>query len=167
MWQMTPESSFGYFVSLVTMFGLLTWISILVSHIYFVRARRAQGINEADMAYVAPLGLYGSYFALVFCIIIAIFSNFGVFVHVKTRKNLDFDYKTFITGYLGIPLYLIMIAGYKVIMKRKGRTSLDADVYEGKDVIDKEEAEFLAWKQERKELRQGSWWYRRFVAWLF
>jgi yeast amino acid transporter len=33
---------FGYFVNLVSIFGLLTWISILVSHIYFIKARRAQ-----------------------------------------------------------------------------------------------------------------------------
>jgi len=33
---------FGYFVNLVSIFGLLSWITILVSHIYFVRARKAQ-----------------------------------------------------------------------------------------------------------------------------
>ena len=92
---------FGYFVSLVTLFGLLTWISILVSHIYFVYARRAQGVREQNMAYIAPLGLYGTYFALVFCVIIASFSNFRAFVHVPTRKPPNFDYKTFITGLLG------------------------------------------------------------------
>lgn len=37
--------TFQYFISLVTVFGILTWISILVSHIYFVRARRAQDVS--------------------------------------------------------------------------------------------------------------------------
>jgi amino acid transporter len=37
---------FGYFVSLVTIFGILTWISILVTHICFVGARIAQGLNK-------------------------------------------------------------------------------------------------------------------------
>ena len=37
---------FGYFFNLVTIFGLLTWISILVTHIYFIKARRAQNVPK-------------------------------------------------------------------------------------------------------------------------
>jgi len=40
---------FLYFVNLVTIFGLLTWISILVTHIYFIRARRAQNIPNTAL----------------------------------------------------------------------------------------------------------------------
>ena len=159
---------FSYFVNLVTIFGLLTWISILVAHIYFVRARRAQGITAAQMAYVAPFGLYGTYFALAFCILIAIFKNFDVFVHDPTRKGaVDFDYKNFITGYLGIPLYLGMILGYKLVKRSTGWTSMGADLFTGKDVIDREEEEFLAAKEARGAEKKGGWFYRRFVAWLF
>ncbi|KAL9130892.1 MAG: hypothetical protein Q9217_001042 [Psora testacea] len=158
---------FTYFVNLVTIFGLLTWISILVTHIYFVRARRAQGIEKHMMAYTAPFGLYGTWFALVFCILIAIFKNFDVFIHVKTREDPNFDYKNFITGYLGIPLYLIMIFGYKWIKKTKGWTPQTADFYTGKDVIDQEEAEFLARKQAQGKKNRGGWFYRTFIAWLF
>ena len=158
---------FGYFVSLVTLFGLLTWISILVSHICFVHARRAQSVRNQDTAYVAPLGLYGTYFALVFCIIIAVFSNFGVFVHVRTRANPNFDYKSFITGYLGIPLYLMMIFGYKVVMKSKRKPASEVDLFTGKDFIDQEEQDFLAKKAASKKNRPRSWFYKTFVAWLF
>lgn len=157
---------FGYFVNLVTLFGLLTWISILVSHICFVHARRAQGVVQVNMPYVAPLGLPGTYFALVFCILIAIFSNFGVFVHVPTRENPNFDYKTFITGYLGIPLYLIMIFGYKILMKSKRKTAMTADIYTGKEFIDLEEKEFLAQKAANRSENPRSWFYRNFIAWL-
>ena len=158
---------FGYFVSLVTLFGLLTWISILVSHVCFVRARNAQGVSKQKMAYTAPLGLYGTYFALVFCILIAVFSNYGVFVHVKTRENQTFDYKIFITGYLGIPLYLIMIIGYKICMRSKRRRAGEVDLYSGKLEIDREEEKFVANKKARKGMQAGHWFYRKFVAWLF
>ncbi|KAL8663515.1 MAG: hypothetical protein Q9202_003825 [Teloschistes flavicans] len=160
---------FSYFVNLVTIFGLLTWISILVTHVYFVKARRAQGIEKHQLAYTAPFGLYGTYFALVFCIVIALFKNFDVFVHVKGRENgANFDYVNFITGYLGIPLYLIMIFGYKIISKSKGWKPLTADLITGKDVIDREEEEFLANKaaKQRGDSKNGGWFYRRFVAWL-
>ncbi|KAL9039871.1 MAG: hypothetical protein Q9214_004702 [Letrouitia sp. 1 TL-2023] len=159
---------FGYFVNLVTIFGILTWISILVSHIYFIKARRAQGVFDSQMAYTAPFGIYGTYFALVFCILIAVFKNFDVFVHVKGREGGEhFDHVNFITGYLGIPLYLIMIFGYKIIKKSKGASPRTADLFTGKDVIDREEQEFLAHKAAKQKKMPGGWFYRHFVAWLF
>lgn len=96
------KTVFGYFVNLTTIFGLLSWISLLVSHIWFVRARNAQGITKDQMAYTAPFGLIGSYIALFFCILIALTKNFSVF----TRGSYgSFDYKNFVTGYL-VSLFL-------------------------------------------------------------
>lgn len=77
---------FGYFVNLVTIFGLLTWISILVTHIYFVRARMAQGITNDQMPYVAPFGLTGSCIALFFCCLIALTKNFDAFTRGSWGK---------------------------------------------------------------------------------
>jgi yeast amino acid transporter len=163
---------FGYFYNLVTIFGLLTWISILVTHIYFVKARRAQNIPNTALAYTAPFGIWGSYCALAFSCLIALTKNFNVFVHSPKTYG-DFDYKNFITGYLGIPLYLIMIFGYKIIKRTKGIPAHEADLFTGKDVIDREEEEFLAQKALRDEAKKGSmgtrggWFYRTFVSWLF
>lgn len=161
------KTIFGYFVNLVTIFGLLTWISILVTHIYFVRARRAQGVDETSLPFKAPLGVYGSYFACGFCILIAFTKSYDVFIHnPKTYGN--FDTKNFITAYLGIPLYLIMLFGYKFITKSKGVIPEEADLWTGKDEIDREEQEFLAEQAARREdQKQAGWFYRTFVAWLF
>ena len=161
------KTVFKYFVNLVTIFGLLTWISILVTHIYFVRARKAQGVPEESLAYKAPLGVAGSYFALGFCILIAFTKNFDVFIHnPKTYGN--FDYKNFITAYLGIPLYLIMIFGYKFATGSKGVDPMTADLFTGKDEIDREEALYLARKEaETEKHNNAGWFYRTFVSWLF
>ncbi|KIW58017.1 hypothetical protein PV05_02569 [Exophiala xenobiotica] len=158
---------FGYFVNLTTIFGLLTWISILVAHIYFVRARRAQNVPDTALAFKAPLGVAGSCGALALCILISLTKNFNVFTHSESYG--DFDYKNFVTGYLGIPLYLIMIFGYKLWTKCKGVKPREADLWTGKDIIDREEEEFLAAKR-AKELERGkggNWFYRTFVSWLF
>lgn len=90
---------FGYFVNLVSIFGLLTWISILVSHIYFKKALRAQGVDEKAMRYKSPFGLWGSIISLAFCCLIALTKNFSVF-HPNPETYGKFDYKNFITGYL-------------------------------------------------------------------
>ncbi|KAK2744804.1 hypothetical protein FQN55_006560 [Onygenales sp. PD_40] len=161
------KTVFGYFVNLVTIFGLLTWISILVTHIYFIKARIAQGVPETSLAFKAPLGINGSYFALAFCILIAFTKNFDVFVH-NPEKYGNFDYKNFITAYLGIPLYIILIFGYKLVTKCKGVKPEEADLWSGKDEIDREEAEFLARKAAEAKNHEGAnWFYRVFVSWLF
>ncbi|KAH0604649.1 uncharacterized protein H6S33_006317 [Morchella sextelata] len=158
------KTVFLYFVNLVTIFGILTWISILVTHIYFVRARRAQNVTDDQLAYTAPFGPAGSYAALVMCILIAVFKNWNAFVPGEYGK---WDYKTFITGYLGIPLYLIMIFGYKFLYKNSGLAPEDADLFTGKDRIDREEEAFLANQAEKETGRGGGWFYRTFVSWLF
>jgi amino acid transporter len=139
--------TFQYFVSLVTIFGILTWISILVSHIYFVRARMAQNIPDSALAFVSPFGANGSMTFLVFACVILVFNGWADFVH---SAGMSFDWKHFIVDYIGIPLYLIMIFGYKVIMKTEGVKPEDADLFSGKAKIDEDEAEFLAEELRRK-----------------
>ncbi|KAI4866391.1 putative amino acid permease [Hypoxylon rubiginosum] len=159
------KAIFNYFVNLTTIFGLMTWISILVTHIYFVKARRAQGLSNDAMPFVAPLGIYGSYGALAMCCLIALTKNYDVFVGDWSVK-----YPTFITGYLGIPVYLVLIIGHKLWTKSKGVRAHECDFYTGKDVIDREEEEFLAAQAAERAARPekaGSMFYRRFVSWLF
>ncbi len=61
-----------------------------------------------------------------------------------------------------------MIFGYKWWTKCKGVKPHEADFYTGKDIIDREEEEFLAAKAAKEQGRgRGNWVYRTFVAWLF
>ncbi|KAF1957952.1 dicarboxylic amino acid permease-like protein [Byssothecium circinans] len=155
---------FSYFVNLTTIFGLMAWISLLVSHIWFVRARKAQGITDEMMPYVAPFGMWGSIIGLFFCCLIALTKNFNVFTHNKTYGK--FDYKNFITGYLGIPVYLICIFGYKFTTGSKGVKPHEADFYTGKDEIDREEEAFLAFQAATRGDKPTKGWYK-FISWLF
>lgn len=160
---------FKYFVNLVTIFGLMSWVSILVTHIWWCRARKVQGLADAALPYVAPLGIYGSYGALAVCILVALTKHYDVFV----GDNFTEKYKDFITGYLGIPLYLIFIFGHKLVYKTKGVKPHELDFYTGKDVIDREEEEFLAQQAARQAAMaeqgksRGGWFYRNFLSWLF
>jgi len=154
---------------LVTLFGLESWISILVTHVYFVNARRAQNMPDTAMPYVAPLGKWGSYGALSLCVLVAITKNFNVFTHGSYG---NFDYKNFVTGYIGIPVYLALLFGHKFWTKSKTVKPHEADFLSGKDVIDREEEEFLAAKAAQREAKGGSgkgggWFYKTFISWLF
>ncbi|EFX04948.1 amino acid permease [Grosmannia clavigera kw1407] len=161
---------FNYFTNLVTVFGILTWISVLVTHIFFVRARRAQGIPDSSLNYVAPFGLWGTYGGLAVCIFIALCKNYSVFVHSsKTSGHYgNFDYKNFITGYLGIPIYLVMLFAFKFIKKSRGVGPREADLFSGKKEVDDEEIEYLELEKQAARARgtNVSRMYR-FVSWLF
>lgn len=70
-------------------------MTILISHIHFVRARRAQEVTDSSLHFRAPFGLWGSVIALFFCILVVLTKNFSVFTHGSWG---NFDYKNFITG---------------------------------------------------------------------
>ncbi|KAH7231457.1 dicarboxylic amino acid permease [Fusarium solani] len=156
---------FTYFLNLVTIFGLLSWVSILTTHIYWCRARKAQGLTNEQMPYTAPFGAAGSYFALFWCIIISLTKSFQIFV--RTDSWTGFDYKTFITSYLGIPVYLVLIFGFKYIKKTKGVRPTEADFYSGKAEIDREEEEFLAIQAAERERAKPMGGVYKYISWLF
>ena len=113
------------------------------------------------MPYKSPFGLWGSYIALAFCCLIALTKNFTVFVG-------GFDYKNFVTGYLGIPLYLMMIFGYKIVMRTKEVKPGEADLFTGKAAIDIDEQEWLVKAAEaRANGTDGSKLYRHTLGYLF
>jgi amino acid transporter len=66
---------FTYLVSLVTVFGTLNWVSILVSYINFTRGMKAQGIPRSLMPYRGPLQPYGSYLALAITVLVIFFNG--------------------------------------------------------------------------------------------
>lgn len=156
--------TFQYFVSLVTIFGILTWISILISHIYFVLARRAQNVPDTSLAFISPFGIKGSMAALIFACLILIFNGWATFVHDPVT-GVKFDWRNFIVDYLPVPIYLGMIAGYKIVMGSKTWRPEDADLYSEKEKIDADEAEFLA-REVKKSGGLETRWRRTYRATL-
>lgn len=96
-------------------------MSILTSHIFFGRARIAQRIDSTYLGYRAPLGHIGSYFALGFLIFLILTKGAEVFVH-------QFNYKNFVVQYIGIPVYLGCIFGYKLVYKSQRVRKAEADL---------------------------------------
>ncbi|KAK6206708.1 amino acid permease [Colletotrichum tabaci] len=157
---------FGYLTNMVTVFGLLTWISILISHIFFCRARDVQSIDPAYIPYRAPFGIWGSYAALGFLIILTLTKGIEVFVGT-------FDYKNFIVQYIGIPVYLICIFGFKILKRSSRVHSATADLLTGVplETVAEERAAFEAERREKEEASGNKGMlariYRKGFAWLF
>jgi amino acid transporter len=74
---------------------------------------------------------------------------------------------------LGIPLYLIMIFGYKLWAKvakqpleGKGVRPTEADFYTGKAAIDAEEEEYLANRAAQGKNENRGKFYKKYIGWL-
>lgn len=121
------RKAFTYLVNFLSMYGLLSWITIQITHIRFRKALVAQNVPLSELPYRSVAGVPGTIFALTLCIVVALIKNFTVFI-----GHGPFDWRTFLTGYLALPVYIIMIFGYKFVMKTKMVDPLEADLITGK-----------------------------------
>lgn len=161
------KAIFTYFINCITVFGLIVWVCILASHINFIRACRVQNIPEGHLKYRAPLGIWGSWGALAFCVLVTFTKNFAVFVY-NPATGQQFDYKNFITGYIAIPVFLIAFLGYKIVYRTRLIKLADVDLHSGLDEIELHEMEFEAAEAEKLANQKPlGRFYRRYVSWLF
>jgi len=119
------DTVFGYFVSLVTVFGALNWIAVLVSYLAMIKAMKVQNIPRSVMPYRNPLLPYGAYFALFITALVIVFSGYNAFI---PRFQID----KFMTSYIGIVVYLFNILWWKFYKKTKRVLPQDADLVTGR-----------------------------------
>jgi amino acid transporter len=127
---------FGWFVNLVSTAGALTWLTIVFSHIRFMKALEAHGISRDSLPYKAPFQPWGSYFAFVATAIITLFKGFDAFI--------PFHVDTFVTNYIGLPIYFFLWLGYKLYYKTRMIPPTHVDLVTGIRQIDEEEEKYLA-----------------------
>ncbi|KAI0082722.1 dicarbixylic amino acid permease [Panus rudis PR-1116 ss-1] len=137
---------FSWFVNLVSTFGAITWMCISYTHIRFMKALKAQGISRDSLPYKAPFQPFGSWFALIATAIITIFKGFDTFI--------PFTKDTFVTSYIGLPIFVVFFFGYKFYYRTRLIPSDKVDLITGKREIDEEEERFNR-EQELKGPRTG------------
>lgn len=116
---------FGYFVALVTVFGALNWVAVLVSYLAMIRGMRAQNIPREVMPYRNPLLPWGAYIALGITILVIMFSGYNAFIpHFQVDK--------FMTSYIGIVVYLVNIAWWKIVKKTRRVRPAEMDLVTGR-----------------------------------
>ncbi len=87
--------------------GFLIWLGIAVCHLRFRKAWVAQGRSLDDLKFKAKLYPYGPWLALILFVIVLFGANIGVF------QTPVFSWFDFVTGYLMIPVFLVLYLGHK------------------------------------------------------
>jgi lysine-specific permease len=91
--------------------GFLIWLGIAICHLRFRKAWIAQGRSLDDLKFKSKFFPYGPWLALVLFVIVLFGANIGVF------QAAVFSWFDFITGYLMIPVFLILYFGHKQVKK--------------------------------------------------
>jgi yeast amino acid transporter len=101
-----------------------------------MKALKHHGISRDSLPYKAPFQPWGSWFAFVATAIITFFKGFDAFIPFKAD--------TFVTNYVGLPIFFFLWLGYKIYYKTKMIPAHEVDLVTGVRQIDEEEERYLA-----------------------
>ncbi|UPK95414.1 hypothetical protein LCI18_006349 [Fusarium solani-melongenae] len=129
----SSSTVFGYFVSLVTVFAVLNWVAILITHIRFRQALKAQGIATSDLPYKGFMQPYGSYFALFISILVIIFNGYDAFIP-------HFKVDVFILKYIGTIIFAGNVTWWKLVKKTTFWDAVTVDLTTGRREFEERES---------------------------
>ncbi|PWN48032.1 hypothetical protein IE53DRAFT_320134 [Violaceomyces palustris] len=138
------SKSFNYLVASGTIFAGIAWIAILITHIRFrmaLKLLRAEGSTAAGaggekgqqaveyhLPWTSPGGMWLSVVSLFWTSLVILFKSWTAFV--------PWNWRTFVTGYIGLPVFLLLMVIYKLVMKTKIVKLSDVDFSAGKFLKD-------------------------------
>lgn len=124
----------GWFVDLITAGGLIDFICMNITYIFFHRAMKAQGFDRKRLPYVGWFQPYGAYFALGFQLLVVIFYNYAAFK--------PWSVESFFRGYTMQIVMPILFIGWKLLKKTRFVRPHEADLVWEAPTIDRYEAQF-------------------------
>lgn len=92
--------------------GFITWFGIAISHYRFRRAYVLQGHDLKDLPYIAKLFPFGPIFAAILCVIV-------IFGQDTSLLSGNFSAYSLLVSYIGLPIFLILWVGRKILRKTK------------------------------------------------
>lgn len=141
---------FSWLSALSAVAGLFAWATCCYAYLRFRKAYALQGYDRAALPYRARLQPYASWFSIVMCAIVILFSGWSVFL----KGN--FTASGFLTNYLGIPVFFVPWITWKLWKKTKVVKLAEIDLDSGR----------LRKEDEPEEKIPTTVW-GKFVAWLF
>ena len=110
---------------------LIVWASVCYTYLRFYYGLKYNGIDRNTLPYKSPMQPFLAYFAIVFCLVVALFNGFDAFFPGK------FSAKSFLPPYIDIPIFLSLFFGYKFIKRTKFVPLSEMDLFSGKGEIDR------------------------------
>ncbi|MFC4902323.1 amino acid permease [Kocuria oceani] len=118
--------AYVWLVSASGLAGFIVWMGIAWSHYRFRRAYTAQGHDLADLPYRARFFPLGPMIALALCAVVILGQNYQAFLG-------EVDLTAALTAYIGLPLFLALWFGHKLVTGSKMVRYEDADLTRVRD----------------------------------
>lgn len=123
-----PAKVFIWLANLGTLVALTSWMAICVTYLRFYAALKVQGVDRSDLPFRSPFQPYLAWSTLTFFSILTLFNGFYSFM--------PWNVETFLTTYIGIPIFFSLFVFWKVFKKTKIINPAEADLWTGKAAID-------------------------------
>ncbi|WWD22653.1 hypothetical protein CI109_107146 [Kwoniella shandongensis] len=147
-----PAVLFTWLVNISGVLAFFAWMTICLAHIRFRIALKRQNVPLSALPWTAPLQPYISYVGLAGSIFFTLISGWTSFLK-------PFDIISFLQAYIIIPVFFILVIGFKLVRKNPWVDLSTADVTTGRSLWDPEELAKThgakRWKQRAKELIAG------------
>ncbi|KAF4552525.1 Amino acid permease-like protein 25 [Elsinoe fawcettii] len=139
---------FSWLLSITGVAGFISWTCIGISHIAFMRACKAQGVERSSLPYTTWGQPFFSWYGVVFNILIILTQGFEVFVSWSTSD--------FFVYYISLILFVVLYVGHKAVYRKPFVKAAEADLDSGRREIDE-----MVWEEKVPTTIWGKFW-----AWL-
>lgn len=129
----TGGTVFEWLLQIAGLAGLITWGSLNVCHLAFMRALKARGISRDALPYKATWQPYLSWYGLFFNTLIIFTQGFTAFIG-------SFSVTDFFIYYLSLILFVVLYVGHKVVFRQPFVEPLEADIDTGRVELEDDEA---------------------------
>lgn len=104
--------AYSYIVSVTGVAAFIVWTTISITHLRFRNGYVSQGHSLESLPYTAWFFPWSNYVAIVIGVVLTLVQSWSCFV--------PFDYKTFIDGYIMLPLFFIIWLCYDKLYFKSG-----------------------------------------------
>jgi lysine-specific permease len=105
--------------------GFIAWLGIAVCHYKFRKAFLAQGHSLDELTFKSKLYPFGPIFAMILCLVVIFGQGMSAF------SGGSVNWLGVLVAYIGIPLFLALYLGYKIVKKTKAVKPEEADLSKG------------------------------------
>ncbi|KAF5097417.1 hypothetical protein D0Z00_002405 [Geotrichum galactomycetum] len=152
---------FAWLLALTGLSSIFTWGSICFCHIRFRAAMKVQGRSENELAFKSQPGLFGSYFGVIFNILVLAAQFWTGLFPLGAPKA---DVTSFFQAYLAAPIVLVCFVFYKIWKKTKFISLEDMDLDTGRREVDNE-ALVAEIAEEKAYIQSKNFFYRTYRFW--
>lgn len=158
------ETVFNWLLAISGLSQIFTWFSICISHVRFRAALKYNNISLDSLGYVASTGVWGSWYAIIWYVLVLIAQFWIALYPVGEGKP---DAENFFQNYLGAIVLILFYFGHKLYTKnwKLFIRVENIDIYSSRTIFDEEVLTLE--KQEEAERFKNSNIFKKALKFMF